>query len=63
MREAASLTQRELAKKLHVAHGWVHKSEIPERRVDITEFLDWRIACDIDPTTAFKELQRIRWPR
>ena len=59
LRKAASLTQRELASKLTVTHVWVHKSEIGERRVDITEFLDWCVACGVDPTTAFKELVRL----
>ena len=59
-RQEADLTQRDLAAKLQVTHVWVHKSEIGERRVDITEFLDWCAACGIDPTKAFTELRRHR---
>jgi transcriptional regulator with XRE-family HTH domain len=59
-REEAALTQRDLAAKLHVTHVWVHKSEIGERRVDITEFIDWCAACRVDPGEAFAELRRQR---
>jgi transcriptional regulator with XRE-family HTH domain len=59
-REEAELTQRELAAKLRVTHVWVHKSEIGERRVDITEFMDWTLACGVDPSQAFAELRRHR---
>ena len=59
-REEAGLTQRDLAAKLRVTHVWVHKSEIGERRVDICEFLDWVVACGVDPAAAFTELRRHR---
>jgi transcriptional regulator with XRE-family HTH domain len=57
-RQEAKLTQRALAAKLDVTHVWVHKSEIGERRVDITEFIDWCKACRIDPGQAFGELRQ-----
>jgi transcriptional regulator with XRE-family HTH domain len=60
MRQAATLTQRDLAKKLRVSHVFVHKSEIGERRVDITEFMDWCLACGIDPQKAFAALRQRR---
>jgi transcriptional regulator with XRE-family HTH domain len=60
MRQSAGLTQRELAKKLGVNHVFVHKSEIAERRVDITEFMDWCIACGVDPVDAMRSLRRLR---
>jgi transcriptional regulator with XRE-family HTH domain len=60
LRKEAELTQRDLAAKLRVTHVWVHKSEIGERRVDITEFMDWCIACGVDPSQAFSELRRHR---
>lgn len=53
MREHASLTQRELAGKLGIAHTMVHNSETAERRVDIAEFADWAIACGVNPKEAF----------
>jgi transcriptional regulator with XRE-family HTH domain len=60
LREEADMTQRGLAAKLRVTHVWVHKSEIGERRVDITEFIDWCAACGVDPGQAFAELRRHR---
>ena len=60
LREEADMTQRGLAAKLRVTHVWVHKSEIGERRVDITEFIDWCVACGVDPGVAFAELRRHR---
>lgn len=60
LRTEAELTQRGLAAKLRMTHVWVHKSEIGERRVDITEFIDWCIACGVDPSEAFTELRRHR---
>jgi transcriptional regulator with XRE-family HTH domain len=60
LREAAGLTQRRMAERLRVTHVWVHKSEIGERRVDITEFMDWCIACGVDPDKAFSDLRRLR---
>jgi transcriptional regulator with XRE-family HTH domain len=60
MRKEAGLTQRGLAGKLRVTHIFVHKSEIGERRVDITEFMDWCLACCVDPVEAFKTLRKQR---
>ena len=60
MRESADLTQRDLAKKLRTSQPWVHKSEIGERRVDIAEFMDWCLACGVDPTQAFADLRTQR---
>jgi hypothetical protein len=34
----------------------VHKTEIGERRANVTEFLDWYRACGVDPDAAFREL-------
>ena len=60
MREEAGFTQRQLAQKLSTNHVWVHKSEIGERRVDIAEFMDWCLACGVNPERAFAELRRLR---
>ncbi len=60
LRQEAHFTQRELATKLQVSHVFVHKSEVGERRVDITEFMDWCIACQKNPEKEFSRLRRLR---
>jgi transcriptional regulator with XRE-family HTH domain len=60
MRERASLTQRDLARRLGISHVMVHNSETAERRVDVTEFADWCQACGVDPVTAFADLMKRR---
>jgi transcriptional regulator with XRE-family HTH domain len=60
MREEAGLTQRELAAKLKTNHVFVHKSEIGERRVDITEFMDWCRGCGVDLDVGWKSLRGLR---
>jgi transcriptional regulator with XRE-family HTH domain len=60
MRTEAKLTQRALAKRLKRPQPWVHKSEIGERRVDISEFLEWCLGCGVEPVAAFKELITLR---
>ena len=60
IREEAGLTQRELAKKLRMNHTMIHNSETAERRVDITEFIDWAMACGVDPIDAFKSFLKKR---
>ena len=60
MRQEARFTQRDLAAKLRVSHVFVHKSEIGERRVDVTEFMDWCIACGKDPDKEFHRLRTLR---
>jgi len=60
LREEAGLTQRDLGTRLAVSHVFVHKSEIGERRVDVTEFMDWCVACDVDPEAAFRRLIKLR---
>ena len=52
MREAAGLTQRDLAAKLGMAQVSVHKCETGDRRVDVSEFCDWAVACRADPHDA-----------
>ena len=52
MRETAGLTQRDLAAKLGMAQVSVHKCESGDRRVDLSEFCDWAVACKSDPHAA-----------
>jgi transcriptional regulator with XRE-family HTH domain len=56
IREEAELTQRDLASRMKRAQPWIHKSEMGERRVDVSEFLDWCAACHSDPHAALRRL-------
>jgi len=60
LRQEAGLTQRQLAAKLRTSHVFVHKSEIGERRVDVTEFMDWCLACSVEPEEVLRRLRRLR---
>jgi transcriptional regulator with XRE-family HTH domain len=53
LREEAKLTQRELGKRLKKPQSWVYNCESANRRVDITEFIAWARACEVDPSAAF----------
>ena len=59
-REEAGLSQRELGEKLKKNQAWVFKSEVSIRRVDITEFIEWVIACGVEPEQAFRDLLKMR---
>jgi transcriptional regulator with XRE-family HTH domain len=56
MRDAAGLTQRELAKRLKMHNTMVHRSEIGDRRIDPVEFAAWCRACGSDPGEAIREI-------
>jgi len=56
LREKAGLTQREIGKRLKKPQSWVYNCETANRRVDITEFIAWSKACDVDPKKAFSRL-------
>jgi transcriptional regulator with XRE-family HTH domain len=60
MREAAGLTQRDLAGKVNKSQSWVFKSEAASRRIDIAEFLEWCLGCGVDPSEAFSTLVQAR---
>ncbi len=56
MREDAGLTQRVIGKKLNKPQSYVYNCETANRRVDITEFVLWAKACEIDSKKAFARL-------
>ena len=56
MRDAAGLSQRELARRLDVPHTWVAKIESGERRIDLVEYAWFCDQCGLDPVTAAKEV-------
>ena len=49
MRTHPRLTQRGLGKKLRKPQSWVYNCETGNRRVDVTEFIDWCRGCDVVP--------------
>ena len=50
------LTQRALGKRMGKPQSWVYNCETANRRVDVTEFLLWCRACDVDPHAALRRL-------
>ncbi len=56
MRQAAQLSQRELARRLDVPHTWVAKVESGERRIDLIEYAWFCAQCGVDPVTAAREV-------
>jgi hypothetical protein len=48
--------QREIGERLKKPQSWVYNCETSNRRVDITEFVAWCGACDVDPVKAFQQL-------
>ena len=57
-RNAAGLTQRELAARLRVPPSWVAKVELGDRRIDLVEYCWFVLACDADPFVACERLMR-----
>ena len=55
-REEAGLTQRELGTRLRKPQSWIYNCETANRRVDVTEFIDWTKGCGVDPQRAFARL-------
>lgn len=53
LREEAGLTQRELGHRLKKPQSWIYNCEVANRRVDVTEFIAWARACEVDPRIAF----------
>jgi transcriptional regulator with XRE-family HTH domain len=58
LREEAGLTQRQLGKRLKKPQSWVYNCETANRRVDVTEFVAWARACNLDPQAAFTRFLR-----
>ena len=59
MRERAGLTQRDIGKKLKKPHSYIYNCETSNRRVDVTEFIEWSKACGVNPKTAFVRLLKL----
>ncbi len=59
-REAAGLTQAELAAKLGEYQSFVARLESGQRRVDVVELIDLAEQLGFDPAAAVRKLSRIR---
>ena len=57
-REAAGLTQAELAEKLGEYQSFVARLESGQRRIDVIEFLELASILGFDPTKAIRSIQQ-----
>lgn len=57
MREAAKLTQRQLAAKAKRPQWWVARIETGSRRVDVAEFVVFCQGCGRDPEGCLRQLR------
>ncbi|MEM9083781.1 MAG: helix-turn-helix transcriptional regulator [Planctomycetota bacterium] len=55
-REDAGMSQRELSHQLGKTHTYAQKCESAERRIDPLEFIDWCLACGVNPTKGISTL-------
>jgi ribosome-binding protein aMBF1 (putative translation factor) len=55
-REAAGLTQRDLAARLKRPHSFVGRFEAGERRIDVVEFIEIARVLEVDPRHLFAKL-------
>ena len=56
IREAAGLTQRDLADRLRKPQSWVARCETAARRVDVAEWIEWCFGCGVDVRDALGDL-------
>ncbi len=61
LREEAGLTQRELGTRLRKPQSYVYNCETANRRVDVTEFIAWTQACDVESLKAFRRFLKTHW--
>ena len=55
LRESAGLTQRQLGERLKKPQSWIFNCESGNRRVDVTEFIAWAMACGANPKVVFAQ--------
>ena len=59
MREEAGLTQRDLGALLKKPQSWVYNCETANRRVDVTEFISWCEACEVEPNVGLRRIMKL----
>lgn len=57
-REAAGMTQRELARRIERAHSFVGKIESGERQLNVLEFCDYAETLGADPVELLRRILR-----
>ena len=57
-REAAGMTQRELARRLKRSHSFVGKLESGERQLNVLEFCDYADILGCDPAELLRRVLR-----
>lgn len=62
LRQAAGLSQRDLARRLERTQAWVEGREAGRTRVDPGEFIAWCRACGAHPPEALAGLLRATEP-
>lgn len=58
LRNAAGLTQMQLAQRLEVGQSYVSKIERGDAYVDVMLFADWCRACGVNPAQTLDQLGR-----
>ena len=56
LRNTAELTQMQLAQRLEVGQSFVSKIERGDAYVDVMLFVDWRMACGVNPAQALEQV-------
>ena len=59
-REAAGMTQRELAERLDRAHSFVGKIETGERQLNVLEFCEYVQAIGADPAELLRGVAKVK---
>ena len=59
-REAAGMTQRELAERLDRAHSFVGKIETGERQLNVLEFCEYVQAIGADPAELLRGIAKVK---
>ena len=59
IREEAELTQRDLGKRMKKPQSWIYNCETANRRVDVTEFIEWAKCCGLEPIDALARFLKL----